>query len=480
MVNYWLAVTLPIIPILIWIRPRIRILKLNDKRKNLPFLYQFSLLAAIAVPTIITQTYLETATGKLTTLQSIDQINDKPLTKYYELKEHYVSKNGIAVYQHTAASGKNNEYLGFYIDVACPILSTNNGGYNLSNTGLPKAWLCYEFKKNISNNIGDAEKEQEYKAFDTLVNKEFKEKNFDDFIYLDRIGHNDRHKGYLEAIRSKFNNAAEPVILEGVNEPFEARNGNKLRYLLESFVIAALVWLIMIIIPKIDNTELEKHENDNFSSNWHSFSDSLKRTRLKGSNIQITIIIIALNVFVFLIMAFAGLGFISFDSHDLLKWGADFAPKVKEGEWWRLLTSIFLHEGLMHLVNNMYGFLFAGLFLEPILGRIKFTSAYLICGLVASIVSIYWHPYSIGIGASGAIFGMYGVLIALLTTKKVSFKENKGLLAFALIFVIINLLLGLAGSVDNSAHIGGLISGLIIGYLFYFFGNLPRLKTEIQ
>jgi membrane associated rhomboid family serine protease len=437
-------------------------------------------LGAIAVPTIIAQGYVETATGKLTVLQNISQINDNPLTKYYELKNHRVSKYNIAVYRRTATSGRNNEYMGLYIDVACPILPTKNSSFNYNyDDGIPKAWVCYEFSKSISNNLSIDEKELEFKNFDTLANREFMAKNFDDFIYLDRIARNDRRKGYAEAIKAKFN-ITDPIIFEGVNTPFEARNGNKLLYIIESFGIAALIWLIMIIIPKIDGAELKKHENDNFNTNWSVFSDSIKKLKFKGSNLQVMVIIIGLNVLIFLIMAFAGLGFISFDSHDLLNWGADYGPKVAEGQWWRLLTSIFLHEGLMHLINNMYGFLFAGLFLEPVLGRVKFASAYLICGIVASLTSIWWHPGTISIGASGAIFGVYGVLIALLTTKKVALKENKGLLIFALIFVVINLLLGLAGAVDNAAHIGGLICGLIIGYLFYFFGNLPKLKNETQ
>jgi rhomboid protease GluP len=475
LVHYWLAVGLSLVPVLIWLRPRIRLLVLKDKKGNLPFLYQFIAIIAIAAPTVIAQDYLVTATGRLTLLQNVSEISNQPLTKYYKLKDHFIDKRHIAVYRRSETSGKNNEYLGFYIDVACPILA---GPINYDNAVTPKAWLCYQFSKSISNRLSDEEKELEYKAFDTVSNNEFKEKNFDEFVYLDRIATNDRRKGYLKAIKSKVSNIEKPIILEAVNAPFEARNGEKLMWIFASFGIGAAVWLLMIIIPKINTVELKKREDDTLTSDWNTFYKSITGFKLGSSNLPVTLIIVGLNTLVFLIMVFAGLGFISFDGRDLLAWGANFRPKTVDGEWWRLLTNVFMHGGLMHLLMNMYGLFFVGIFLEPLLGRLKYASAYLICGIAASYASIWWHPATISIGASGAIFGLYGVLTALLTTNKVDVKNRKGMLLICLPFIAINLLVGLTGGIDNAAHIGGLLCGLIIGYLFFFFGDLPEAKAQ--
>jgi rhomboid protease GluP len=453
-VNFWLVFALPWIPILIWLRPGIRLLRLKTKKGDAPGFYYFMAAVAIIVPAMIAQEYLITATGRLTSIENVSEISSHPLTKYYELKSHFIDKRHIGVYRRAAAGGKNNEYLNFYIDVACPILT---GAYRADTNATPGAWLCYEFNKQVSNHLSDQQKELEYKAFGAAADSEYKQKNFDQFVYLDRIGTNDKRRAYIKAIQSKISDIQKPVILEAVNEPFEARNGKKLEWIFLTFVIGASVWFFMILIPKVNTQELMKRKENPHASDWGTFYGSISSFKLGSSNIPVTLVIIGINLLVFLLMVFAGWGVISFDGHDLLAWGANFRPKTVDGQWWRLLTNFFMHGGLMHVLMNMYGLFFAGLLLEPILGRVKYASAYLICGIAASLASIWWHPATISIGASGAIFGLYGILTALATTNKVNVGERKGLLLICLPFIVINLLIGLTGGIDNAAHAGGLV-----------------------
>jgi rhomboid protease GluP len=128
----------------------------------------------------------------------------------------------------------------------------------------------------------------------------------------------------------------------------------------------------------------------------------------------------------------------------------------------------------------MYGLLFVSIFLEPVLGRAKFIIAYFLCGLLASLASIWWHPATLSVGASGAIFGLYGVLTALLTTNKADANSKKGLLINNAIFIGINLIIGFTGGIDNAAHIGGLLAGFIIGYIMYFFIDEPKPKRKYK
>ena len=122
-----------------------------------------------------------------------------------------------------------------------------------------------------------------------------------------------------------------------------------------------------------------------------------------------TPILIDLNVLIFLIMGMAGLGFVSVPAQDLLRWGASYGPKIAEGEWWRLLTNTFLHNGVFHLFANMAALLFVGIILEPVLGTTRMTICYLVAGLCASLSGIWWHDAVVSVGASGAIFGLYGI-----------------------------------------------------------------------
>lgn len=181
----------------------------------------------------------------------------------------------------------------------------------------------------------------------------------------------------------------------------------------------------------------------------------------------ITPILLNLNLLIFIGMAFAGVSIMQPNSESLLHWGANFRPVTLDGEWWRLLSSCFLHIGIFHLLMNMYALLFIGVLLEPYLGKTRFISAYLLTGIAGSTASLFWNDLTISAGASGAIFGMYGVFLAMLTTNFIEKAERKSLLISIAVFVGYNLLSGVRGGIDNAAHIGGLISGLIIGYSFY-------------
>ena len=190
----------------------------------------------------------------------------------------------------------------------------------------------------------------------------------------------------------------------------------------------------------------------------------------------ITPVLIGINILVFTAMIISGVHFLlPDDGQSLLEWGANFRPLTLAGQWWRLFTAMFLHIGIFHLLLNMYALLYIGVLLEPYLGKTRFLTAYLISGLTASVTSVWWNDLTISAGASGAIFGMYGVFLALLTTSLLDKSVQKALLASIVVFVGYNLLDGLKpdSGIDNSAHIGGLVSGLVIGYAF-----IPSLKKH--
>ncbi|MCE3225739.1 MAG: peptidase [Bacteroidetes bacterium] len=188
----------------------------------------------------------------------------------------------------------------------------------------------------------------------------------------------------------------------------------------------------------------------------------------------ITPVIINVNVLIFLVMISTGINFLFPNGESLLRWGANFKPYTLEGEWWRMITSTFLHFGIIHLLMNMYALLNVAILLEPLLGAKKFATAYLLTALTASVTSLWWNDYGVSAGASGAVFGMYGVFLALLTTHLIEKTTRKALLTSIGVFIVYNLAFGLQLKiVDNSAHIGGLIGGILIGYAF-----VPALKSR--
>lgn len=186
----------------------------------------------------------------------------------------------------------------------------------------------------------------------------------------------------------------------------------------------------------------------------------------------ITPLIIDINVLLFILMVISSkkMGTIMLPDNDsLLTWGANYKPVTMDGQWWRLLTSMFEHVGIIHLVMNMYALLYVGIFLEPLLGKLRFATAYIVTGLFASLASLWWNDNIPSAGASGAIFGMYGVFFALLLTNLIEKTVRQQLLKSIGIFIVLNVVIGLSsGFIDNAAHLGGLFSGIIAGFLLYF------------
>lgn len=200
-----------------------------------------------------------------------------------------------------------------------------------------------------------------------------------------------------------------------------------------------------------------------------------KPMNLGTGNLYITYTIMVINVMVFLIMASDGAGvFDAINGLVHIRWGSNYTPLTLSGDWWRLLTSIFIHFGVIHLFMNMYCLYSIGVYLEHILGRSRYLTAYVCTGVAGNIVSLWWHTSGVnGAGASGAIFGLYGVFFAMLTSSLIPKSTRQPLLKNIAIFIVYNLVYGMKGNIDNSAHIGGLVSGAIIGYAYIF-----ALKNE--
>jgi rhomboid protease GluP len=178
-----------------------------------------------------------------------------------------------------------------------------------------------------------------------------------------------------------------------------------------------------------------------------------------------TIVLIALNVMMFLMMVLQGVAVFNPTADSVLRWGADYGPLTLHGQWWRMLVSTFLHFGLIHLLFNMFVLFNIGLFLEGLADRIPFVVLYLVCGLGGSAASLAWHPSIVSAGASGAIFGLYGALLGFLIRHRGSIPAESlaSLRKGALTFLGYNLLYGLRPGVDMAAHLGGLATGFVLG-----------------
>ncbi len=191
-----------------------------------------------------------------------------------------------------------------------------------------------------------------------------------------------------------------------------------------------------------------------------------------------TYILIAVNVLVFLLEAAAG-G--SEDVDVAIRFGAYVMPLVRDrGEWYRLFTAMFLHFGPEHLGSNMISLFALGSFVERCFGKVRFLVIYLVSGLAGNLLVYFTDVLSgtggtaVSAGASGAICGLLGVFIvfALLPQMKGMFPMKRVLIA-----VLLVLAPGLSdGSINMTAHIGGLIGGFLITWPVYFSTTALRRR----
>ncbi|HEV2397513.1 MAG TPA: rhomboid family intramembrane serine protease [Candidatus Sulfotelmatobacter sp.] len=195
--------------------------------------------------------------------------------------------------------------------------------------------------------------------------------------------------------------------------------------------------------------------------------------RQRESVFSLTQILFGANVAVFIAMLLASgnpAAFISptheFSPQVSIHFGANYGPLTLSGDWWRLFTYMFLHGSLLHIGFNMWCLWDLGALCESLYGRWTFLAIYVITGIGGGLASIAWNPGVWSVGASGAIFGLAGALIASFYLGEFSLPRAaiSGTLRSLLFFAGFNLVFGAAvPGIDNSCHIGGLISGLALG-----------------
>jgi membrane associated rhomboid family serine protease len=198
-----------------------------------------------------------------------------------------------------------------------------------------------------------------------------------------------------------------------------------------------------------------------------------RRGLFEGTGALVTKALIAVNVLVYVITAAQGAGFNSPGGSLFDKWLL-YGPAVANGDWWRLITSAFLHASLLHIGFNMYFLWFVGSPVEQVLGRGRFLLVYLVSGLAGAAGALLYTPHGQTVGASGAIFGILGAALIL---------ERQGnfvLGGSALGLIVINLVLSFAISgISIGGHIGGLIGGALCTLVLSNFGRAHAAYSRV-
>ena len=191
------------------------------------------------------------------------------------------------------------------------------------------------------------------------------------------------------------------------------------------------------------------------------FRDAL-RARTRWAVVTPALVVLNMAIFVGMLFDGGALG----DPATLVLWGGSIGPRTTNGEWWRLVTSLFVHTGFVHLVVNMLGLLQAGLLLERLVGRVAVAAVYLSAGVFTALVRLSASPVDVSVGASGAIFGIYGLLLASAgwslfqrSTITIPLRAAKRLIPATAAFLLYN---GLQSAPDHVGFLVGFGCGLIL------------------
>jgi rhomboid protease GluP len=228
---------------------------------------------------------------------------------------------------------------------------------------------------------------------------------------------------------------------------------------------------IVLSLPDISAVEklvaiLPKNRTHEFRSQIKADADFAGLLIAQSPKVPVTIALIAINTVVFIATLLAGAEWLVPVGKMQIAWGSNFGPYTTDGEWWRLFTSLFIHFGIAHLVSNMLALALFGPLVERLYGSVNYLLIYLLAGIAGSLASISWHPDINSAGASGAIFGILGALLAAQLRAGDTFPMDilRPIRNTTLVF------LGWAAyagfkykGIDFAAHLGGLTCGFIIG-----------------
>lgn len=305
--QFWIPMTLPWIPVLIWLRPGIKLLKMKrDGRGSPDFGIMFIIVLCMTIPMMEISFYLEEYCGDLTPLDRISDINSHPPTEYYRTDTFYIDKEQFGLYYSSYTSGRFNSTFNLEIHIVCPMYdrkynwfkedttigivappqSPANPGNNKSDSMVleppaiaedadngypvesldvnvrPSAWIGVHYNTSMGNMASDAKKkEREHEFYRQCVAK-FDDSDMNHFSYLQRVPDNDHRSYYRKAIiqSSDTLKTDHAIVLEGGYGNFETRTGHRLLWIFLTYAIATILFATIIYFIKFDENRLALFE----------------------------------------------------------------------------------------------------------------------------------------------------------------------------------------------------------------------------
>lgn len=456
-----LVLAVVVVPLGLW--PRLRLLREGEGRRD-----PRALLVMLAVPILgfgatFVHNLVVAGTGRLAKLDSPAAFfPDRPPAHYYTFRRLHQSPHYVGVEPRVSKDGKGNK-LHFHLYVVTPMLAS------LADTlRSATVWRALHYYDQVSLDASETERQAAFHAFMLRSQTRFEQVDAGrvDFAYFRRLPNNDDRAAYLRAVRRSVlrpDDATQPLlILEPGEGAFDVRAHKPTTWLLGWLTASSLLFLLLLAAFPLDPDAVET-----FREGRHARLPWVPFWLMPAPGYALTPALVVANGGFYILMALvtrSGIG--SFAPSDLLAWGGSYGPAIADGAWWRLLSGLFVHNGIWHIVNSMVALVLLGAVLEKPLGTVRFVALYVLAGVGGNLAGLLWHPGAVAVGASGAVFGLMGAALVLLWRRALPDKLRGGLLALVAALGGVSLLMGwLMPGIDNAAHLGGLLVGMLIGLI---------------
>jgi hypothetical protein len=255
MLDYWIPFLIlwVIVPLFMW--KNIIKLRFSDGFRSSKLIYVLVAVFAVLAPTAIAVSYVRSATGKITRIATPEQFDTASMTKYYQIDSMYIDKDFSGLYWYYKIGGKYKAERTFYEFIAIPIMSSPSDTSG-KEFGI---WYGLAYEETIDNFLEENVKDSLFEVFRNRNMQHFMEADLNGVSYFDRIGTSTEREGLVEAaICTGLSGKSEPIILVPQYEVFESRNRLKLLWLFISYYLGAAVWLLLVLMKPLRDSEIVK------------------------------------------------------------------------------------------------------------------------------------------------------------------------------------------------------------------------------
>lgn len=457
--NVWLFWIPGIATVIFWVvflRRRINLLNIPDWNGHGDFFMHTLVIVAIALTAVFNQFYQKRSNLRMVDIESHQDIDPTNWSACYEYNLIDVEKDKSSGKEVSFYTGRYSGTLNYDAYMVAP--------FGRSKDGKTMYWLGKVYHTSFQARKSDSYKQRLWDSHYSSSFRNFVDRPEINGEYLYPVQRGEDFQNYLAAInRHDFTDNISHRVFEFYDGDINSESKSMLLGTFLAFLSGLLLMFLYSFTGIQSSSKFNKLKKGVLK--LEGGEKEVYGFLLLKSSSPLTMILIYICLLLYFVSAFTDGNLFVLRHERLVEFGGVSSQLLSDGEYWRLLSSMFLHASLLHIIYNMISLVFLGILIEKRTGKLKFGLIYLLSGVVAGIMSTSFQD-ALTIGASGAVFGLFGWFISASLLFKKRMGDDNGFLLIVTGFAALSLFLGmLAPNTDNFGHLGGLVAGLVFGAL---------------